>query len=330
MALSGWRQTLLGMRDETRPPVTELIGQIDEVEADDDAKIELPGYVALLEYIGRRSRPSSIAWITGQAVDLPFGKAFSNAIRGCQSLGTALSWLCQYFPLLQDASLMRLDVSDETTTLSYKILDPEIWPRHEDAMFTLGICAKLIKAAAPDAWTRVQVAVEAEPEQVNADLRRIVQANVVYGSSTNAIRMPTSILNSPLKLDAPCSPEVFRDLTAALTRKRRAMPICERTRLVIYRQMNDGCVNQDQVARELGVSRRTLRRRLSIDGQSFQKLLDECRMQCAAFEFRTHSTLSLSDMALQLGYSEHSTFSRAFARWAGMAPQEYRRLVATS
>ena len=108
----------------------------------------------------------------------------------------------------------------------------------------------------------------------------------------------------------------------------RLTPITERTRQMIFNEMNEGRVNQEHIARELGISSRTLRRRLSEENQSFQGLLDECRMQFAALEFRTRRKLSLSDMALKLGYSEHSTFSRAFARWAGMAPQEYRRSVA--
>jgi AraC-like DNA-binding protein len=237
--------------------------------------------------------------------------------------------MCQFFPLLQDASTLRLDVDADWTTLSYKILDPEIWPRHEDAMYTLGIISRLIKAAAPEAWSHVQLTVEAEPSQVRADLSSIVQTNVIYGGNANSIRMPTSTINAPLNIAQPCDPNVLKKLAADLTRKRRSTPICERTRRVIYREMNDGCVNQDHIAREIGISSRTLRRRLSIENQSFQALLDECRMQFAALEFRTRSKLSLSDMALKLGYSEHSTFSRAFVRWAGVAPQEYRRSVAS-
>jgi AraC-like DNA-binding protein len=99
---------------------------------------------------------------------------------------------------------------------------------------------------------------------------------------------------------------------------------------MIFREMNDGSVNQEHIARELGISSRTLRRRLAEEGQSFQGLLDRCRMEFAALEFRIRRKLSLSDMALRLGYSEHSTFSRAFARWSGMAPQEYRRSVAAA
>lgn len=195
-------------------------------------------------------------------------------------------------------------------------------------MYTLGTHAMMIKAAAPEAWNQCQVVVEAEPEQVRVELSSIVQTAVVYGASTNAIRFPSALLNAPLGLAPASNPATVKELTAELTRKMRAMSITERTRQMIFTEMNDGCVSQEHIARELGISSRTLRRRLAEEGQSFQALLDECRMQFAALEFRTRRQLSLSDMAFRLGYSEHSTFSRAFARWSGMAPQEYRRAVA--
>ena len=326
-AISNWHRALISNTIMVGGDNTETLQRIDLMSSRNSGRVRLDEYVDLLEFLGRSCKRSSLAWNTGFAVDLPFDDDFGRAILGCKSLGTALHWMSQYFPLLQDASILRLDVEDDWTTLSYKILDPAIWPRHEDAMYTLGICSKLIKAAAPGAWSQVQITVEAESEQVQADLESIVQTTVIYGGTVNSVRFPTSLINAPMTLDQPCSPTVLKRLSADLTKKRRLTPAAERTRRMIYREMNEGCVNQDHIARELGVSSRTLRRRLARENQSFQALLDECRMQFAALEFRTREKLSLSEMALKLGYSEHSTFSRAFARWAGMAPQEYRRTV---
>lgn len=307
------------------------IGQLAALEkrlAAGKGDLPLGDFVASLEAAGRAARPSVLAWSAGLAAREPFGEDVGRAVLGCRSLGTALYWICQYFPLLQDASSLRLDVDETWTTLSYKILDPGIWPRHEDAMYTLGIFAGLVKRAAPDAWSQVQVTVEAEAEQVDADLAAVTRAGVVYGGNGNGLRFPTSIINAPLNLAPPAEPALLKKLTARLSEKNRATPVAERTRQVIYERMNDGRVSQDEIARELGISGRTLRRRLAEEEQSFQMVLDECRMAFAALEFRTRKRLSLSDMALRLGYSEHSTFSRAFARWSGMAPQEYRRACA--
>ncbi|MEL7028160.1 MAG: helix-turn-helix transcriptional regulator, partial [Pseudomonadota bacterium] len=116
--------------------------------------------------------------------------------------------------------------------------------------------------------------------------------------------------------------------SAELAVKRRATSMSSRTREMIFSEMSEGSLSQEHIARELGVSSRTLRRKLEAENYSFQSLLDECRMRAAALEFRSRRSVSLSEVAFKLGYSEHSTFSRAFGRWAGMAPQDYRRSFA--
>jgi AraC-like DNA-binding protein len=248
-------------------------------------------------------------------------------VLGAKTLGTAFRRLTEYFPLIQDATSLKLEVEEQWASLNYKILDPDIWPRHEDAMYSLGIYAVLIKTAAPEAWGQVELSVESEPDAVKGDLSHIVHANVVYGAQANALRFPTAILNCALNVAPPVDARHLADMSRALTKKRRATPMSERVRQMIFAEISDGSVSQEYVARELGVSSRTLRRKLATEGESYQSLLDECRMRVAALEFRTRDILSLSEMALKLGYSEHSTFSRAFARWAGVPPQEYRRAV---
>jgi AraC-like DNA-binding protein len=57
-------------------------------------------------------------------------------------------------------------------------------------------------------------------------------------------------------------------------------------------------------------------------------VLDECRMRQAEFEFRTRPDLSIAEIALRLGYAEHSNFTRAFLRWSGVSPQQYRAKAA--
>ncbi len=327
-ALYDWHDALArAICDGERSYAPLLVEAVARLQTSPD-RVELDEFVDLLERIGRSGRSSLLPWSTGQAARLPLGEDIGRAILGSRSLGSALHWLCQYFPLVQDASCLKLDVNETWTHLSYKILDPMIWPRHEDAMYSLGMYAMLVKAAAPDAWSQVQVTVEAEQEQVHADLSGIVNCGVVYGGSANVIRFPTSIINAPIRLAPPCAPDIIKKLSAELTKKHRATPVSERARQLIYAEMNEGCVSQEYIARELGISGRTLRRRLAEEGLSFQSLLDECRMEFAAFEFRTRRELSLSDMALKLGYSEHSTFSRAFSRWAGMPPQRYRQTLA--
>lgn len=80
----------------------------------------------------------------------------------------------------------------------------------------------------------------------------------------------------------------------------------------------------DTVASDLNMSTRTLRRHLDAAGTSYRALLDEVR-RALAEEMLTATPLSVSDVAIRLGYAEASTFIYAFKRWTGGTPAAYRR-----
>lgn len=77
-------------------------------------------------------------------------------------------------------------------------------------------------------------------------------------------------------------------------------------------------------ARLLGTSAATLRRRLFDEQTSFQKLKDECRLEEASLRLAQQDT-SIREIAEYLGYTETSTFHRAFKKWMGLTPGDYRR-----
>jgi AraC-like DNA-binding protein len=80
----------------------------------------------------------------------------------------------------------------------------------------------------------------------------------------------------------------------------------------------------EDVARELHVAATTLRRRLEAEGTSYQGIKDELRRD-AAIHYLCGSRLSIADIASALGFQETSAFHRAFKRWSGVQPGEYRR-----
>jgi AraC-like DNA-binding protein len=96
------------------------------------------------------------------------------------------------------------------------------------------------------------------------------------------------------------------------------------TRRVIMSRIAQGETEIQSVARCLATSARTLQRRLSAAGTSYQELLDSTRCE-AASRYLQDRRLSISEVAYLLGYSEPSAFHRAFKRWNGLTPQEFRQ-----
>ncbi len=302
----------------------------------------LAEFVRFSEEVVRRTRDVAIPWLAGGNYDLAALGPLGDAINSAGRVGSALRRLVDYFSLLQDCTDIRLGLEDDMASVSYRILDPDIWPRHHDAMFTLGIVSQILKrgttgharaghagAGHPGgSWDKIEFAFEAESHEMRGDIGKVVSAPCTFGADTNQIRFPAAMLDLALTAQASAPPADVRHLTRAIVAKRRAMPLVDRLSQMVLRDLNTEAIEQERFAREMGMSSRTLRRKLTEQGSSFQQVLDECRMRQAVFEFRVRPDLSIAQIALRLGYAEHSNFTRAFHRWSGISPQAYRANLA--
>jgi AraC-like DNA-binding protein len=97
----------------------------------------------------------------------------------------------------------------------------------------------------------------------------------------------------------------------------------ERVRELIVEMPRAGEPSQTDVARKLGMSERTLHRRLREEGQTFADILDTVRRELA-LRYLADLDLAVYEIAFLLGYSDPSSFHRAFRRWMGDSPQEVR------
>ena len=96
-----------------------------------------------------------------------------------------------------------------------------------------------------------------------------------------------------------------------------------RVRSALAELLPGGCFGIDDVARKLGMSRRTLQRRLSEEKTTFQKQLSSTR-ETLAIHYIKNTDMSTRDIAYLLGYSEVNSFLRAFSVWTGKNLSEFR------
>ena len=285
--------------------------------------MSLATFVRFSEDVVRETRDVAIPWLAGVHYDLASLGPIGTAVNSAGKVGTALRRLVDYFVLLQDCTDVRFEREEDMASVSYRILDPDIWPRHHDAMFTLGIIGQVIRRGTHGNWDKIEFAFEAESHEMRGDIGKVLRAPCTFGADSNQIRFPAQMLD--LALPATQGPEAdMRRLSGELVARRRSMSLVDRLAQVVFRDLNLHGIEQERIAREIGMSSRTMRRKLAEEGSSFQQVLDECRMRQAVFEFRTRPDLSIAQIALRLGYAEHSNFTRAFHRWSGASPQAYR------
>ena len=92
-------------------------------------------------------------------------------------------------------------------------------------------------------------------------------------------------------------------------------------------KISENSINLAEAAEYFHVSERTLQRRLSESGTSLANLRDEVRRDLAE-KLLSDTSLSAAEIALRLGYSQASAFSRSTMRWFGITPRDYRKAQA--
>jgi len=156
--------------------------------------LPLADFVTITERIAREESDAALGWSLGLQYDLSKLGAIDCVLRAAPTLAEALTLLVDYFSLVQDASELALSREDGALIIHYRILDPEIWPRHQDAIFTLGIVAQIVKRAAGGGWCdKVQMGVECDDAGRVAPLEQRTGINSRGGTIGNWLRVPASL-----------------------------------------------------------------------------------------------------------------------------------------
>ena len=171
----------------------------------------------------------------------------------------------------------------------------------------------------------VQFAHEA-PKQTSEHLR-IFHAPVSFGCKTNAIVIDRQFVER----EVPAADQrLYQILKRYLDQVLSEMPREDNLLASVHRAtaetMRDGDLKLARVAKQMAMSARTLQRQLKERGVDFKQLTDETRRRFA-INYLKERKHTLTEVAFLLGYSEVSAFNRAFKRWTGSTPLEYRRSI---
>ncbi len=147
---------------------------------------------------------------------------------------------------------------------------------------------------------------------------------VYFDSDRDALLISNESLQTPNKLgDASISKFFQSHLETELSKIEEDTALDRQIRRYAAQSLSEGMPMLSDVAHHFGMSGRTLQRRLAELGYSYQTLVDESRRQLAERLLR-ETDFSLVEVAFMTGFSEQSAFARAFKRWAGQTPRNFR------
>jgi AraC-like DNA-binding protein len=157
-----------------------------------------------------------------------------------------------------------------------------------------------------------------------ADHRWFFRAPLQFGRPRNALVFMRAALDLPLRKAEPELREVLeRRVRDVIARLPPMDSLAGRARFRLREALDHGRPTAASVGRQLGLSERSLHRRLRDEGTTLRRLLDGLRLDLAERYLR--EGVSINETAFLLGYSEASAFQRAFRRWTGSTPAAYRR-----
>ena len=135
------------------------------------------------------------------------------------------------------------------------------------------------------------------------------------------IDFPTEWLLLPLRLGHPRkAPQPGRSAPLA------ELSTVDALKQVLIPHLNERDLDAQRVADAIGISKRTLARRLSAEGTSFRAELDQLRRRRAE-ALLGEGNLTIAEVGVEIGYPDAAVFSRTFRRWHGCSPSEYRDRV---
>lgn len=323
-ALSGFRRCLHEQGVDGNA-LARSQGVPDGAWEDPDVEIPLRTFVRLYEAGSEEAGLSDLGWSTGAAFDLRNLGTFGASVLSAPNIGTALKTFENFLQLVQSETEIKLRVDGSTATVTYRILNPDIWPRRQDAEFTLSILANLIRRSAGRDWAPEEFSFEHGPTRMEQVWNETTGTKCRFGDAVNSMSFPVGLLDLPLVgADKDKYRDLHRTLNSDLVLQNRQTPVRKRVATLIYSRLGSPWIDVDSIASALGLSRRTLHRRLVAEDTGFSEILDDCRFRLAK-RYLASPRHSLSDIALSLSYSDQSAFGRAFRRRCGMTPQQYRQ-----
>ena len=192
--------------------------------------------------------------------------------------------------------------------------------RQQVELYVLVMMIDTIRLGAGREWQPATLYLQNHDQKRLADVPLFQNANTRFGCKATAIGFPLELLSKPLQGDiaAFTKPENGReDIT-------QAPDFGNSLRRALKNYMPFTSLSLDITAEIIGIKPRTLQRYLKKSGVTYQEIIEQLRYE-TALPLLHDTQQNILEIALELGYSDAAHFSRAFRRWAGMSPREYRR-----
>jgi AraC-like DNA-binding protein len=238
------------------------------------------------------------------------------------TIGDALRSLVANLSLQNRGAVSSLAVAGDSALFSYSVYQPDVEGTEQISDGALAVVVSALRALCGSEWNPTEVLF---PRTVPADpnpYRRHFRTPVRFNQETATIVLPVRDLDLRIAGADPLLRAVLEERIQQLKGSPGSDLSDDIRRLLRTRLTNKRC-SADDIADLLAMHRRTLNRRLQGSGMGYRAIANEIRFEIAR-QLLEDTHVPLVEIAVALGYSEASAFTRAFRRWSGQTPKSWR------
>ena len=318
--------TIDRLRDRRVPidPVLKEVGLTRSQTSDHEGRIPFHKHAALLEVAARELHDPCFALHLGQSLNAKDFDLLGYICLNSSTVGDALNNVRRYSHLYSEGVDHVLAQERDTVALVSSIVDPKAFGLSQAIELTRSLTQNITSALV--GFEVRAIAVELAHQRVGpaSEYRRVLKAPVRFNAGRNATIFRADLLDTPVRAaDHRLLKILKRHAEDVLGQRAGRGDIRREVQGLIATRLQSGEPTIDTIARELGMSSRTLARRLREHGVTYRDLLNDLRRQLA-LRYLKDGFHKNSQIAYLLGFTDVSAFSHAFKRWTGSAPSAFR------
>lgn len=238
------------------------------------------------------------------------------------TVGDALQSLVSNLSIQNRGAVPSLTVEDGMVVFCFSIYQPDIESAEQICDGALAVTVNALRTLCGSDWKPLEVLLPRSAPANPEPYRRHFRAPVRFNQEVAALVLPESDLDLRVMGADPLLREMLEERVKELKGGAGSEFSDDIRRLLRTRLTSDRC-SADDIARLLAMHRRTLSRRLKGGGMGYRAITNEIRFEIAR-QLLEDTEVPLCQIAVALGYSEASAFTRAFRRWSGQTPRAWR------
>lgn len=325
-SLTSWTRTIKKSLDQSGYDGLALMRQADMDPAllnDPDARYTLQQTNTLWALAITATSDPAFGLRVASAVTTTTFHALGYMLAASSSLSEMFERIIRYFRFVIDSTELELRLEDDEYHFLIHIPARGPQPAIEEVDAFISVFVRTCRAMAGTSYNPLRIELIREAPGDASAFHRVLRVPLHFGGRSNRIVFDRASFERPLEGGNPALAMHNDAIVLRYLSRFAPQNIIAKVKAAVIEQLPKGEPSQSRIAASLNMSLRALQRKMAEEGSRYQDVLDSTRRELA-ISYVLSGVQRITDIAYYLGFSDTSSFTRAFRRWTGVPPSQYR------